>query len=47
MAEHAHPRANKGAAGKPPGSLLSSMTHLNSNPPLAFHALPRPEAASA
>lgn len=41
------PRANKGAAGKPPGSPLSAMTHRNSNPQLAFHALPRPEAASA
>lgn len=35
------------SAGKPPGSLLSSMTHPNSNPHLAFHALPHPEAASA
>ena len=41
------PLPNEGAAGKPPGSLLSSMTHLNSNPHLAFHAPPRPEAASA
>ena len=41
------PPNNKGAAGKPPGSLLSSMTLLNFNPHPAFHALPRPEAASA
>ena len=40
-------RANKGAAGKPPGSPLSAMTHRNSNPRLAFRALSRPEAASA
>ena len=37
----------KSAAGKPPDSLLSVMTYRNSNPRLAFHALPRPEAASA
>ena len=43
------PLANseQSAAGKPPGSLLSAMTFLISNPHLAFHALPRPEAASA
>jgi hypothetical protein len=35
------------AAGKPPGSLRSSMTLLNSNPHLAFHAMPCPEAGSA
>ena len=39
--------AEPGAAGKPPGSLLSAMTLRNSTPHLATHALPRPEAASA
>jgi hypothetical protein len=40
-------KGEPGAAGKSPGSPLSAMTHRNSNPHLAFHALPRPEAASA
>ena len=40
-------KGEQGAAGKPPGSLLSAMTPPNSNPHLAFHALPRPEAARA
>lgn len=40
-------QAEPGAAGKPPGSLLSAMTHSNSNPHPAIHALPRPEATSA
>jgi hypothetical protein len=39
--------AEQCAAGKPPGSPLSSMTLLNSNPHVACHARPRPEAASA
>jgi hypothetical protein len=45
--DHSQTKGEQSAAGKPPGSPLSAMTQCNSNPHLAFHALSRPEAASA
>jgi hypothetical protein len=50
LQQEQHPPTNEGEqgrGGKPPGSSLSAMTLLNSNPRPTFHARPRPEAASA